>query len=82
MPRLSIETRATFGLMLGGAIAGAAAGIFITPLGKLAAGAPPVYAWNAMCFAAIAAFVAPAITWTVLPRVLTSDRARSLRAPK
>ncbi len=64
MPRLSIETRATLGLMPGGAIAGAAAGIIIAPLGL---------------FGAMARL---AITHRDPARVLTGERARSLRAPK
>ena len=63
----------TLGLALGGAVAGAAFGIVLTPLGKIVAGAPPAdfanYVWNATVFAVFGAFLAPFVTWSGLRRV-------------
>jgi len=60
----------TFGLVLGGAVAGTVFGLVVTPLGKIAAGAPPAdaanYLWNAGIFAAIGAALAPVVTWSAL----------------
>lgn len=61
------------GLTVGGAVAGAAFGLVLTRLGRIAAGAPPAtlgnYAWNAAVFGLIAAVVSPMVSWTALRRV-------------
>ncbi len=63
----------TFGLALGGAVAGAGIGVVLTILGKIVAGAPPAdaanYIWNAGVFAALGAGVAPLVTWSALRSV-------------
>jgi hypothetical protein len=60
----------TAGLVSGGALAGAALGIALTPLGKLVAGAPPAdtanYVRNAVAFAVMGACAGPAVTWLAL----------------
>ena len=60
-------------MTIGGALGGAAFGIFLTRLGKIGADAPPGtlgnYAWNAAVFGVIAAIVSPLATWTTLRRV-------------
>lgn len=60
----------TAGLVFGGALAGAALGIALTPLGKLVAGAPPAdtanYLRNAVAFAVMGACAGPAVTWLAL----------------
>ncbi len=72
-PHLATHRRLKVGLTLAGAVAGAAFGIVLTPLGKFAAGAPPAtlanYAWNAGVFAVLAAVVSPVVAWSALRRV-------------
>lgn len=59
----------TVGLAIGGALAGAAIGVALTPLGKIVAGAPPAdlanYARNAAAFAAIGALAVPLVGWSL-----------------
>lgn len=61
------------GLTISGALAGAAFGVILTRLGKIAAGAPPAtlanYAWNAAVFGIVAGVVSPLVTWSALRRV-------------
>lgn len=61
------------GLIVAGAVAGAAFGLVLTRLGKIAAGAPPAtlanYAWNAGVFAVVSAVISPLVTWEALRRV-------------
>jgi hypothetical protein len=61
------------GLGIGGAVAGAVAGLALTPLGKIVAGAPPAdlanYVWNACAFGIMGAVMAPAVIWSSLRRV-------------
>jgi hypothetical protein len=63
----------TLGLGIGGAVAGAIAGLALTPLGKIVAGAPPAdwanYLWNACAFGIMGAVAAPAVIWSSLRRV-------------
>lgn len=60
----------TAGLVFGGAIAGTALGVALTPLGKIVAGAPPAdtanYIRNAVAFGIMGACVGPVVTWSVL----------------
>jgi hypothetical protein len=60
----------TAGLVFGGALAGVALGIALTPLGKTVAGAPPAdtanYIRNAVAFGIMGACVGPVVTWSVL----------------
>lgn len=60
----------TAGLVLGGALAGAALGFALTPLGKIVAGASPAdtanYIRNAVAFGIMGACVGPVVTWSVL----------------
>jgi predicted transporter len=70
---LSTRRLLQVGLIVAGAVAGAAFGLILTRLGKIATGAPPAtlanYAWNAAVFGALAAVVSPLITWSELRRV-------------
>jgi hypothetical protein len=63
----------TVGLAIGGALAGAAIGIAVTPLGKIVAGAPPAdmanYVRNAVAFALTGAFAVPLVAWSTLRAV-------------
>jgi hypothetical protein len=63
----------TFGLVIGGAAAGAVLGLVLTRLGKIVAGAPPAtlanYAWNAAVFGLLAAAISPIVSWNALRRV-------------
>ena len=58
------------GLVVAGALAGAAFGLVLTRLGKIIAGAPPAtianYAWNAAVFGVLAGVVSPLVTWSAL----------------
>ena len=58
------------GLVVAGAVAGAAFGLILTRLGKIVAGAPDAtianYAWNAAVFGVIAGVVSPLVTWSSL----------------
>lgn len=60
----------TAGLVFGGALAGVALGIALTPLGKMVAGAPPAdtanYIRNAVAFGIMGACVGPVVTWLAL----------------
>jgi hypothetical protein len=60
-------------LTVGGALTGAAFGVVLTRLGKLATGAPPAtlanYAWNAAVFGVAAAVISPIVSWSALRRV-------------
>jgi predicted transporter len=60
------------GLLVAGAVAGAAFGVILTRLGKIVAGAPPAtlanYAWNATVFGVLAGIVSPLVTWSALRR--------------
>jgi hypothetical protein len=60
-------------LTVGGALAGAALGIFLTRLGKIVADAPPAtfanYAWNAAVFGISAGVISPIVSWSALRRV-------------
>ena len=60
----------TAGLVFGGALAGVALGIALTPLGKMVAGAPPAdtanYIRNAVVFGIMGAGVGPVVTWSAL----------------
>lgn len=70
---LSTRRLLQVGLVVAGAVAGAAFGLILTRLGKIATGAPSAtlanYAWNAAVFGALAAVVSPLITWSELRRV-------------
>ena len=70
---LSTRRFLQIGLVVAGAVTGAVFGVVLTRLGKIATGAPPAtlanYLWNAAVFAAIAAVVSPAVTWSELRRV-------------
>jgi len=72
-PNFATHRRIKLGLTISGAVAGAVFGIVLTPLGKIAAGAPPAtlanYAWNAAVFAAVSAVVSPVVSWSSLRRV-------------
>lgn len=72
-PVRTVRRRITLALLGGGAVAGVVVGLALTALGKLVAGAPPAdaanYAWNAGIFSVLGALVAPAVTWSALPRV-------------
>jgi hypothetical protein len=72
-PHLATHWRIKVGLTVAGAVAGAAFGIILTPLGKIAAGAPPAtlanYVRNAVWFAAMSAVVSPIVAWSTLRRV-------------
>jgi hypothetical protein len=61
------------GVIVAGALAGAACGIVLTRLGKIATGAPPAtlanYAWNAIVFGVLAGVVSPMMTWSQLRQV-------------
>jgi hypothetical protein len=61
------------GLTFAGVVAGAAFGIVLTRLGKIASGAPPAslfnYAWNAAVFGVLAGVVSPLVTWSTLRNV-------------
>jgi hypothetical protein len=60
------------GLVAGGAIAGAAFGLVLTRLGKIATHAPPAtllnYAWNAAIFGVMGGVVSPLVSWSALRR--------------
>jgi len=70
---LSTRRFLQIGLVVAGAVTGAVFGLVLTRLGKIATGAPLAtlanYLWNAAVFAAIAAVVSPAVTWSELRRV-------------
>lgn len=72
-PHQSTRRWLKVGLSVGGAVAGAAFGVALTRLGKIAAGAPPAtlanYAWNAAVFGLVAGIVSPVVSWSVLRRV-------------
>lgn len=72
-PARGTRRRITAGLVIGGALAGAAVGMVLTPLGKIVAGAPPAdpanYLWNAGAFAVLGACVGPVVTWSALRNV-------------
>ncbi len=72
-PARSTRRWITFGLMMGGAAAGAILGAAITPLGKMVAGAPPAdlanYVWNAISFGIMGACAAPIVAWSTLRKV-------------
>lgn len=72
-PNFATHRRIKLALSIAGAVAGAVFGIILTPLGKIAAGAPPAtfanYAWNAAVFAAVSAVVSPVVSWSSLRRV-------------
>ena len=61
------------GLILAGALAGAAFGLLLTRLGKLVTGAEDAtlanYVWNAGVFGLVAAVVSPIVSWTSLRSV-------------
>ena len=60
-------------LTVAGALTGAAFGVVLTRLGKIATGAPPAtlanYAWNAAVFGVAAGVISPIISWSALRRV-------------
>jgi hypothetical protein len=62
--------RLRVGIVIAGAIAGAAIGAALTVLGKIVAGAPPAtvanYAWNMSAFAFVGAVITPIVTWSAL----------------
>lgn len=72
-PSRAIRRWLKFGLIAGGALAGAIFGIVLTRLGKIAGGAPPAtlsnYAWNAAVFGVMAGVFSPLVTWSTLRRV-------------
>lgn len=72
-PYFSTRRRLKLALSLGGALAGAAFGVILTRLGKIAAGAPPAtlanYAWNAAVFGVMGGIVSPIVSWSALRRV-------------
>lgn len=72
-PARSTRRWITVGLVVGGAVAGAAFGVLLTPLGKIVAGAPPAdfanYVVNARAFGVMGAVVGPAATWSALRHV-------------
>lgn len=61
------------GLVVAGLLAGAAVGAVLTPLGKIATGAPPAtlsnYLINIRWFAMFGAVIGPFVTWHALRRV-------------
>ena len=65
--------RLKIGLVISGLVSGAIAGVAITILGKIVAGAPPAtlsnYLINIAWFAAFGAVIGPTVTWTALRRV-------------
>jgi len=69
-PHFSTRRRLKVVLTFAGVVAGAVFGIALTRIGKMATGAPPAtlgnYAWNAAVFAALAGFVSPIVSWSVL----------------
>ncbi|MHB1298735.1 MAG: hypothetical protein ACYC0B_09435 [Gemmatimonadaceae bacterium] len=58
------------GLAVAGFVAGAAFGLVLTRIGKIAAGAPPAtvanYLWNAAVFGVLATIVSPLVSWNAL----------------
>jgi hypothetical protein len=72
-PQFATRRLLKVGLVLAGVVAGAAFGLILTRLGKIATGAPPAtianYAWNAAFFAVLAGIVSPLVTWSAMRRV-------------